>query len=136
MTGHRRRIGGLALLALSIAGCASQPDGTGAKPLSLDEKLAEAGYKLGDKVDRIQTWAVNGWQRIDDEHVVFDAGPSRDYLVTVLPPCSGLASAQTIGFTATGSQITTFDKLVVRDIGFTDNCRISALNELKRLKKR
>lgn len=130
-------IGGFALLSVLAAGCASQPaaDKTSGKAPTLDEKLANNGYKLGDKVDKILQWNINGWNRIDDEHVVFDSGPSRHYLVTIRPPCNGLSTATTIGFTATNSQITTFDKLVVHDIGFTDNCAIDSLNELKHLKK-
>lgn len=119
-------------LALLVA-CASRPAAD--KPLTLDQKLEKAGYKLGGTVDTIQSWNVDGWNRIDDQHVVFNAGPSRDYLVSLMAPCSGLTSAQTIGFTATVDQLTHFDKLVVRDIGFTDQCQIDSLNKLKRLKK-
>lgn len=125
----------LSVIALALlTACASRP--TEQKPLTLDQKLEKSGYKLGGEVDKIQRWSVDGWNQIDDQHVAFSAGPSRDYLVTLMAPCSGLASAQTIGFTSTVDQLTPLDKLVVRDMGFTDQCQINALNKLKRLKSK
>ncbi|NGY05174.1 DUF6491 family protein [Solimonas terrae] len=127
-----KRVSMLVLIA-ALSACASKP--TAPQPETLDQKLAKQGYKLGDEVDHIQRWNVDGWGRIDDLHVVFNAGPSRDYLVTVLGPCNGIATATTIGFTETAQQVTKFDKLIVRDIGFTDQCPIESLHELKRVKK-
>ncbi|WP_028080398.1 DUF6491 family protein [Solimonas soli] len=121
------------LAACVLAACASSPSAS--RPKTLDDKLAERGYKLGGDIDRIQNWSIDGWSYIDDEHVVFNAGPSRDYLVTVLMPCNGLSSANTIGFSTTVSAVTKFDKLVVRNTGFTDQCPIRELHELKRVKK-
>lgn len=125
----------LSVIALALlAACASRPPAAD-KPLTLEQKLEKAGYELGGEVDSIQSWQVDGWNRIDDQHAVFNSGPSRDYLVTLQTPCRGLASAETIGFTATVDQVTHFDKLVVHDIGFTDQCQIDSLHKLKRLKK-
>ena len=124
-----------ALSMVLLAACASAPSSGKTKVKTLDEKLAAHGYKLDDSVERIVNWNIDGWNYIDESHVVFTAGPSRDYLVTVVPPCSGLSSANTIGFTSTVSTVTRFDKLIVRNTGFTDQCPISELHELKRIKK-
>src|SRR3546814_8343876 len=67
----------VAALAL-LAACASKP--TTSKPLTLDQKLEKSGYELGGEIDKIQSWNVDGWNRIDDQHVAFSAGPSSDYL--------------------------------------------------------
>src|SRR3546814_16011193 len=99
----------VAALAL-LAACASKP--TTSKPLTLDQKLEKSGYELGGEIDKIQSWNVDGWNRIDDQHVAFSAGPSSDYLVTLMAPCRGLVSAQTIGFSVTVGQLTQFDKPV------------------------
>lgn len=120
------------LASVMLAACASSPS---SQPKSLDDKLAERGYKQGGAVERIVNWNIDGWSYIDDEHVVFSAGPARDYLVTVLVPCNGLSSANTIGFSSTINAVTKFDKLVVRNSGFTDQCQIRELHELKRVKK-
>jgi hypothetical protein len=125
-----------ALLAVGVLGaCASSPAPDAKKPKTLDELLADRGYKLGSDTDRIVNWNIDGWNYVDDGHVVFTAGPSRDYLVTVDTPCSGLRQANTIGFTSTINTVTKFDKLVVRNTGFTDQCPIRELHELKRIKK-
>src|SRR3546814_5869665 len=59
----------------------------------------KSGYELGGEIDKIQSWNVDGWNRIDDQHVAFSAGPSSDYLVLLIATCSGLVSAQESGFT-------------------------------------
>jgi len=123
----------IAMLAVALAACASTPAGKQAQ--TLEQKLVDHGYKLGKEVDHVERWNIDGWSRIDDQHVVFNSGPSRDYLVSVGTACSGVASATTIGFTATVDRVTKFDKLVVRDMGFTDQCPIESLHELKRLKQ-
>ncbi|MGH8447489.1 MAG: DUF6491 family protein [Solimonas sp.] len=127
--------GGL-VATLLLAGCSSKPSKPAPpKPKTLEQKLADKGYKLGDKVDRILNWRVDGWGYIDEGNVVFNAGPSRDYLVTVMTPCRGSATASVIAFTSVNSEITKFDKLIVRDSGFSDSCPITELHELKRIKK-
>src|SRR3546814_7144270 len=73
---------------------------------------------------RISDWSSDVCSS-DLQHVAFSAGPSSDYLVTLMAPCSGLVSAQTIGFSVTVGQLTHFDKLVVHDMGFTDQDRKS-----------
>ncbi|NKF21320.1 DUF6491 family protein [Solimonas marina] len=123
------------LLTLAAAGCATQPADGGKPKKTLDQELAERGFQLGDEVDGIMQWEVDGWNRIDDEHVVFNAGPSRNYMVTVMTPCQGLEYAMRIGFTSTNSQLSKFDKLIVHDNGFTDRCPITKLNKLNKIKK-
>ncbi|WP_028008294.1 DUF6491 family protein [Solimonas flava] len=120
--------------AVLLGACAATPPGQ--KPKTLEQKLDDKGYELGKPVDRIVNWTINGWGYIDDEHVVFSAGVSRDYLVTLLGPCNDLSSATTIGFTAMGSEVTRFDKLITRNMGFSQQCPIRELHELKRLKKK
>ncbi|MFT4047957.1 MAG: DUF6491 family protein [Solimonas sp.] len=116
-----------------LAACASSPPAQ--KPKTLDDRLADRGYKLGGDVQTIMNWNVDGWAYVDDGHVVFNAGPSRDYLLTVDTTCTGLRSANAIAFTSTVDAITKFDKLIVRNNGFSDQCQIRELHELKRIKK-
>ncbi|SER06554.1 hypothetical protein SAMN04488038_11520 [Solimonas aquatica] len=101
----------------------------------LEKKLAQQGYRQDGSVQRIQNYRIDGWNFVDDTHLVFTAGPSRDYLITTLTPCTALRGADQIGFTSTGQEVTTLDKIVVRAIGFTDQCPIKAIDELKRVKK-
>lgn len=121
----------LASLFCLLLGCASAP--ADKKP-TLEQKLAERGYKLGDSVERIAEHRVDGWNYIDSQHVVFSAGPGRDYLVAVRINCPGLMGADGIAFTSTVSYVTKFDKLVVKDAGFDNQCPIEELRELKKIK--
>ena len=119
---------------LLLSACAS--DGGGAtKGPTLEDRLAERGYKLGSTVEQIADYRVDGWNYIDNQHVIFDAGIKREYLVTVQTNCPGLMGADTIAFTSTVSYVTKFDKLIVRDAGFDNQCPIVELRELKPIKK-
>src|SRR3546814_12007041 len=109
----------VAALAL-LAACASKP--TTSKPLTLDQKLEKSGYELGGEIDKIQSWNVDGWNRIADQHVAFSAGPSSDYLVTLMAPCRGPVRAQTIGFSVPAGPLPRLAKLVVHEQGIQDQC--------------
>jgi len=121
----------VSLFGLLLGACASAPSGD--QGPTLEQKLAERGYKAGDSVERIADYRVDGWQYIDNQRVVFSAGPGRDYLVSVRTPCSGLMGADSIGFTSTVSYVTRLDKLVVRDAGFDNPCPIEELREVKKI---
>lgn len=129
----RNFLGTLVLLgSAGLAACAARPS---AEAQGLEQKLAQQGYRLNGSVARVQNYSIDGWHFVDDTHLVFSAGPSRDFLITTLTPCSSLRGADQIGFTSTGTEVTTFDKIVVRAIGFTDQCPIKSIDELKRVKK-
>lgn len=123
----------LAGIALALGACAATPEA--ATGPTLDQKLEKLGYKQGDSVQSIIHYSIDGWNFIDDEHLVFNSGPSRDYLITTLVPCHGLRGADKIAFTTTSMDVTTLDKLIVRDAGFSDQCPIKSIHELKRIKK-
>lgn len=120
-----------ALLVLTLGACASTPN---AEKPSLDQQLAERGYKTGDKVDRIADYRIDGWNSIDRRNLIFNAGANRNYLLKLKFDCPGLTSAETIGFTSTVSFVTPLDKLVVRDAGFDNQCPIEEIRELKKTK--
>lgn len=97
----------------------------------LGAKLSELGYEQGEKVDRIEHYRVNGWNYIDDQHIVIYAGPGNRFLITTLNDCRDLSSTENIGFTTTTSSLTKFDKLVVRGAGgMVQNCPITQINAL------
>lgn len=132
MTNRLISLGGLAALGLLLSACGSTPT---QPPKSLQDKLTDKGWVLGDKVDEIDNYRVDGWNYLDEEHVIFSAGPSRDYVVSLMSPCQNLRSANAIAFTSTGTRVTTLDKVVVRGTGFTDQCPITALNKITRAPK-
>lgn len=112
--------------------CAANP----AQPQTLEEKLAEKGYQMGEQVRRIQNYRLNGWSYVDRKHVIMNAGVSDHYLVSLRSPCIDLQSAIDIGFTTTIGSLTKNDKLIVRAPGnFNDTCMIDSLQALKKIEK-
>lgn len=123
------RIASIVIAASLIVGaCASRPQQSD----NWQATLARQGYEIVETVEDIRDYRINGWNRIDDQRVIFDAGPSRDYLITLTIPCRNLRSAEIVGFTSTGTSVTNLDKLVVRANGFTDQCPIRSIQRLSR----
>lgn len=97
----------------------------------LQQKLAKLGYEQGNAVQQIQNYRVDSWNYIDDKHIMIYAGPSVRYLISTLISCPDLGMAETIGFSTTASNLTKFDKLVVRGAGgMRRDCPIDALHQL------
>lgn len=104
---------------------------------NLSTKLGELGYEQGESVDRVEHYRVNGWNYIDDQHIVIYAGPGSRFLITTLNLCRDLSTAENIGFTTTSSSVTKFDKLVVRGVGgIPQNCPITQINKLTKTEKK
>ena len=98
---------------------------------NFDTKLSKLGYEQGEMVDRVDHYRVQGWNYIDDRHIVIYAGPSKRFLITTLIDCRDLSSAENIGFTTTTSSLTKFDKLIVRGVGgIVQDCPITQINAL------
>jgi len=120
------------VVAATLAACAATPEGG----KTLEQKLAAKNYRLGEPVERIQQWRLDGWTYLDRQHVIMQTAPSTYYLVSLREICHGLSSAEDIAFTTTVNQLTRFDKLLVRsNHGSVDRCYISALHKLEKVKK-
>ena len=99
----------------------------------LAAKLSKLGYAQAEAVARVPNYRVDGWNYLDDRHIMIYAGPSKRFLITTLVDCPDLSSAEHIGFTSTTSYLTKFDKLIVRGAGdIVQNCPI---NEIRILNK-
>ena len=70
----------LALLALVasafLAACAATP----AEPVSVDQRLADKGFRVDERVDRIANFRLNGWSYVDLRHVILNSGVRDRYL--------------------------------------------------------
>jgi len=129
------RSGILLIMTMGLMACASA--GSLIQKPTLEQKLADRNYQLGEPVDRIMQYTVDSWSYLDREHVIMQTAPSTYYLVSLRRPCYGLTSAETIGFTTTTSHLTPFDKLVVRSSGrMIEQCYISALHKLAKIPKK
>jgi hypothetical protein len=118
-------------LTALLVGCAGTPEAA-----DIDALLAERGYTTGEEVRDIKQYRINGWQSLDDRHVIIETGPASRYLLTLMTRCDNLRTAETIGFSTTTGNLTTFDKLVVRGTsGIVRDCPITTIQELHRTEK-
>jgi hypothetical protein len=107
----------------------------GAEPDALQQRLQKLGYTVGDSVEQVRDYRVDGWNYIDDKNIMIYAGPSKRFLITTQIPCNDLGSAENIGFSSTVGNVTKFDKLIVRGPGgIVQNCPIERIRALEKIK--
>ena len=73
---------------LLLAGCAGRPFG----PPTLDDRLADLGYRQGAAMDTILGFDLSGWHYLDTRHLALGTGLGRAYLVDFAVPCRNLAA--------------------------------------------
>jgi hypothetical protein len=131
----------LAAAALSaMAGAAIAANDPPADPAAaLNAKLLERGYQRGKAVDSIPNYRVDGWNSIDDRHLILISGASRYYLISLMNDCWDLRGAENIGFTTTVSQLTRHDSVKVKSISGAPpptSCPIDSIEELSKVPKK
>lgn len=120
-------------LSLGLAAC--QGVG-GAQPRSDNGELARAlevlQVSLGEEVERVPNFQLNGWARIDDTHLMVTAGVHDHYLLILLQPCFGLDYAFRIAIESRGFNLTRFDDVIVRGLhDGPERCRIDRIYKLE-----
>lgn len=116
------------LLIAFGAACAPAPE-----PPTLAERLAQRDYRLGERVDSVSHYRVQGWSYLDARHLVIHDHASRRYLVTLAVPCSELFGRENVGFTATANRLTDADQVMVRTEGVEWRCPIETIHRLEPL---
>jgi hypothetical protein len=120
---------------LTLPGCASNPS---RPPPTLDQRLAAMGWKQGPEVDEIRRYTIDGWNPIDDTHLVMDAGPSRAYLITLRFSCINLDFVEGLHFTTTPpAAVTHLDEMIVPQPGggVPQRCPIDTIRKLALLQQ-
>jgi len=102
-------------------------------PAPLGERLQALGLRQGEEVRRITAFSISGWRSLDDSHLILDAGPGRDYLITLAYPCYGLDSRNRIGYTTTGGALTDLDRILAPEPGMPRDCPIREITRLEKL---
>ena len=114
-------------VTVSMAACAS----TGQQD-TIAQKLQQRGYVQGEQIEDIQNYRLSGWHYVDDEHLIVETEPSRDYLITLRFPCHELMGVEDIGFSNTVGRLTKFDSVVVKShTGMQRECAIESLYKLE-----
>ncbi|GAB3370122.1 DUF6491 family protein [Spongiibacter taiwanensis] len=129
MTTLTRWVSSLGLMAaLILTGCTSPGE-----PATLEEKLAKHGFAQGEAIREVKNYRIDGWNYLDTEHLIFSAGPSGDYMVTLSQSCTDLRSAEDIAFTSTNNNLTAFESVVVATPTGRRRCPIESLHTLSKL---
>lgn len=117
--------------AVLLAGCAARPFG----PATLDDRLAELGYRQGMPVDTILGFDLSGWNYLDSRHLALGTGLGRAYLVDFAVPCGNLATGNRLGYRSRAAGLRPGDVLVSTDVrGSRLDCPIGGLYRLDPLR--
>ncbi|MDR6233142.1 DUF6491 family protein [Pseudomonas oryzihabitans] len=117
--------------AVLLAGCAARPFG----PPTLDDRLAELGYRQGAPVDTILGFDLSGWHYLDSRHLALGTGLGRAYLVDFVVPCRNLAAGNRLGYRSRAAGLRPGDFLVSTDArGSRLDCPIGGLYRLDPLR--
>ena len=116
----------LIIAAFGLSACASN------KPKTFEGKLEAKGYQLGESVERVKNYRINGFEHLDEYHVIFTAGPSRDYLVKTKVRCYELRTVQDLAFTTLpGGDLTRLDQIIVPTTTSPKRCPIDSIYKLE-----
>ncbi len=96
---------------LLLAGCVGRPFA----PPTLDDRLADLGYRQGAAVDTILGFDLSGWHYLDTRHLALGTGLGRAYLVDFAVPCRNLAAGNRLGYRSRAAGLRPGDFLVSTD---------------------
>ncbi len=112
----------------ALVGCAATTE-----EISINDRLAEMGYALGEVNPSVRRYRITGWSELDDRHVIINHRSNERYLVELTNNCPGVDTALVVAFpNRTGtSSLSSFDTLLVRGPGRrVQRCRIQSITEL------
>lgn len=81
---------------------------------------------VGEPIRGFTAFRIDSWQSVDRDHLILWTGINDAWLIKVSGACPDLMFADRIRVTSTGSQISTFDKVIVRG----DTCLIDTIKPI------
>jgi len=104
---NRIIISQLALVFVFTA-CSNQPT----ESIPVEEQLSYKGYHIVQQVQHIKNYHLYNSISMDTSNVIINAGASRYYLITFLPPCEALRHSTGLLFTTVYGNLTDQDRLL------------------------
>lgn len=101
-------------------------------PEQIKAKLEERGLRIGEPVDELLQHNINGWNRLDNQHLILTVGVSKKYLVRLIRYCRGLEHNENVQFSTVGSHLTDQDQIRVRGSLGVDRCQITDIHKLEK----
>ena len=100
-------------------------------PTSLEERLDELNYLVGDEAPLIVDYQLGERVYLDSRNLIVPDASSRNYLVTLTDRCHGLRSNRVIAWTRTRHQLAPGDTLAPTHSGRrVDECEVESIHEL------
>jgi hypothetical protein len=103
----RTVISQLALVLVFSACSTQQPES-----IPVGEQLSHKGYHVVKQVQHVKSYHLYNWITMDTSNVIINAGASRHYLITFLPPCKALRQSPGLGFSTTNGMLTDKDRVL------------------------
>jgi len=103
------------------------------QPETVESQLMELQFQVGDPVERIYDFRVDGWKFLDKKNLLMHGGDSQSYLVTLKPSCNGLSLPTSLLVPLASKQgtLTKNDRFQVRNKENTiDYCRVNLIHDL------
>lgn len=117
------------MIGTLLAACASNAD----KP-TVERLLQEKGLVKGESVDRVYQFRINGWQALNEQNLILEAGVNDQYLITLRSFCLNLERAFSIGVTSRMSSVAKSDQIIVQEPGGgREHCNIDEIYKLESL---
>ena len=109
------------IIAVALAGCAS----TVTKATSEQAEMQYRDY-AGEPIDKFTAFRFDSWTAVSRNRLVVWTGINDAYLLTIWDGCDNLQFAERIAVRRTGSSVTRFDSVQVRD----QRCPISEIRRV------
>jgi hypothetical protein len=118
-----------------LTGCGSlfSSSGPPLPPTAWISKLQALELAPERDVDSIPAFRIDGFKVLDATHVLIHSGAQRSHVVTLNATCSGLGTAQRLGYTTSGGALTRADKLIVVGNLADAPCPVESIQALKKL---
>ena len=116
-----KKIMSVVLASLVAAGC------TAGTSVSRGEQAMDK-YEpyLGEPIRSFTAFRIDSWQSVDRDRLILWTGINNAWLITISGSCPDLMFTDRIRVTSTGSQVSTFDKVIVRG----DTCLIDKIEPI------
>lgn len=120
----------LLMLGLLLTGCSGWP----AQPennQTLEEKVAERGFQIGEETSRTSGFNLRSWDYLDSTHIIVRTSVSRYYLVHFRTPCHSLRFSSRIGYSSYAHGSLSRMDQIYADRDWRDRCSIKEIFKLE-----
>jgi hypothetical protein len=115
-----------ALAAASLAACAAA-----APEPPWQDRLAATGWTVGEEVETVPAFSFDGFDALDDAHLVIHVGTARRVLVTTGPGCVALDDAHRVAWRGSGHTLSRLDPLRIAPAGvLPSRCLVDSIRLL------